>query len=87
MAHRGSPGGANPSSSPADCRYRPGLVNHENDSYARVGATWRQTRCGDENVYIDVDADGNLVSMTVEHAKSSGALSELVYRDMGRQSA
>ena len=40
-----------------------------------------------ENVYIDVDADGNLVSMTIEHAKSSGALSELVHRDMGRQSA
>jgi uncharacterized protein YuzE len=40
-----------------------------------------------ENVYIDVDTAGNLVSMTIEHAKSSGALSELVYRDMGRQSA
>jgi uncharacterized protein YuzE len=40
-----------------------------------------------ENVYIDVDTAGNLVSMTIEHAKSSGALSELVYRNMGRQSA
>jgi len=39
-----------------------------------------------ENVYIDVDTDGNLASMTIEHAKSSGALSELIYRDMGRQS-
>ena len=26
-----------------------------------------------EDVYIDVDRDGNLVSMTIEHAKSSGA--------------
>ncbi len=40
-----------------------------------------------ESAHIDVDADRKLVSMTIEHAKSSGALSELVYRDMGRQSA
>jgi hypothetical protein len=41
----------------------------------------------DMDTALIVDTDGNLVSMTIEHAKSSGALSELVYREMGRQSA
>ena len=36
-----------------------------------------------ENIYIDVDGDGNLVSMTIEHAKQTGALEELVYREVG----
>jgi len=40
-----------------------------------------------ENVYIDIDENGDLVSMTVEHAKQSGALTELVYREADRDSA
>lgn len=40
-----------------------------------------------EHVYIDIDDKGNLASMTVEHAKQSGALTELVYRDTDRDSA
>jgi len=40
-----------------------------------------------ENIYIDVDEAGNLVSMTIEHAKETGALEELVYREVGKASA
>lgn len=40
-----------------------------------------------ENIYLDVDQQGNVVSMTIEHAKESGALEELVYREIGKQSA
>jgi uncharacterized protein YuzE len=40
-----------------------------------------------ENIYIDVDETGNLVSMTIEHAKETGALEELVYREVGKASA
>lgn len=39
-----------------------------------------------ENIYIDIDGDGNLVSMTIEHAKQTGALEELVYREVGASS-
>ena len=30
-----------------------------------------ETREVNENVYVDLDKDGNLVSMTIEHAKQS----------------
>ena len=40
-----------------------------------------------ENIYIDVDGAGNLVSMTIEHAKETGALEELGYREVGKASA
>jgi len=30
-----------------------------------------------ENVYVDVDQDGNLVNMTTEHAKVSAGLREI----------
>ena len=40
-----------------------------------------------ENIYIDVDDHGNIVSMTIEHAKESGGLEELVYREMSHKTA
>lgn len=40
-----------------------------------------------ENIYLDVDAAGNPVSMTIEHAKESGALTELSYREVDPQPA
>ena len=40
-----------------------------------------------ENVYIDIDSKGNLVSMTIEHAKKSGALSKLIYEEFKKKSA
>jgi len=30
-----------------------------------------------ENVYVDLDKDGNLVSMTIEHAKQSASLPQV----------
>ena len=35
-----------------------------------------------ENIYIDIDSDGNLVSMTIEHAKATGALGKLIYEEI-----
>ena len=43
-----------------------------------------ETREIGENVYVDIDADGNLVSMTLEHAKETGALEEFAYREVRR---
>jgi len=40
-----------------------------------------------ENIYIDLDAEGNMVSMTIEHAKSNAALWEFSYEEMNRQTA
>ena len=37
-----------------------------------------ETREITNNVYIDVDAQGNLVSMTIEHAKQCTTLPEVV---------
>ena len=35
-----------------------------------------------ENVYIDIDKDGSLVNMTIEHAKATAGLSEFAYQEM-----
>ena len=35
-----------------------------------------------ENVYIDVDSQGNLVSMTIEHAKSNADLQEFSFQEI-----
>ncbi|MBM4272660.1 MAG: DUF2283 domain-containing protein [Deltaproteobacteria bacterium] len=35
-----------------------------------------------ENLYIDLDDKGNLVSMTIEHAKEKANLSEVSYLQM-----
>ncbi len=40
-----------------------------------------------ENIYVDLDEKGNLVSMTIEHAKANAGLSEFSYQEMNRQSA
>ena len=41
-----------------------------------------ETREVNENIYIDLDEDGNLVSMTMEHAKKQANLAELSYFQM-----
>jgi len=46
-----------------------------------------ETREISENIYIDLDAAGNLVSMTIEHAKASSDLWEFSYQEISRQSA
>ncbi len=40
-----------------------------------------------ENIYIDIDKKGNIVSMTIEHAKSNADLWEFSYQEMTRQTA
>ena len=41
-----------------------------------------ETREISENVYIDLDKDGSLVSMTIEHAKEKANISELSFIQM-----
>ena len=43
-----------------------------------------ETREVSENVYVDLDANGNLVSMTIEHAKKNANLPEVKYEAMAR---
>ncbi len=38
-----------------------------------------------ENVYVDVDRNGNIVNMTIGHAKSNARLWEFSYQEMTRQ--
>ena len=37
-----------------------------------------------ESVYVDLDAKGNLVSMTIEHAKENANLPEVEYEAMAQ---
>lgn len=40
-----------------------------------------------ENIYIDLDGNGNIVSMTIEHAKTNAGLKEFSYQEMLAQTA
>ena len=40
-----------------------------------------------ENIYIDVDEKGNIVNMTIEHAKENAGLREFSYQEMVTQTA
>jgi len=40
-----------------------------------------------ENLYIDLDEKGNLVSMTIEHARDKASISEISYLQMGKSAA
>jgi len=40
-----------------------------------------------ENIYVDIDEKGNLVSMTIEHAKDNAGLWEFSYQEMSRHTA
>ena len=39
-----------------------------------------------ENLYIDTDESGNIVSMTIEHAKEKANMSEITYLQMDSNS-
>ena len=39
-----------------------------------------ETRELNENVYLDLDVDGRVVSLTVEHARQSGGINEFIYQ-------
>jgi uncharacterized protein YuzE len=40
-----------------------------------------------ENIYIDLDQNGNLVNMTIEHAKANAALWEFSYQEIEAKAA
>jgi uncharacterized protein YuzE len=39
-----------------------------------------------ENIYIDLDSKGNLVSMTIEHARANARLDEFSLVEVGKAS-
>ncbi|MDY6849016.1 MAG: DUF2283 domain-containing protein [Thermodesulfobacteriota bacterium] len=47
----------------------------------------QETKEISENIYIDVDGKGNIVSMTIEHAKDNAGLWEFSYQEMSRHTA
>jgi len=49
-------------------------------------ATVAETKEISGNLYIDIDADGNLVSMTIEHAKKQANISEVSFLQMDKSS-
>ena len=46
-----------------------------------------ETREISENVLIDIDEQGNLVSMTIEHAKENAGLWEFSYQEISKKTA
>lgn len=38
-----------------------------------------------ENIYVDLDSKGNLVSMTIEHARTNAGLREFSYQEVAGQ--
>ncbi|HNS31906.1 MAG TPA: DUF2283 domain-containing protein [bacterium] len=44
-----------------------------------------ETREISENVYVDLDAKGNLVSMTIEHAKETAHLPDISYQQIEKE--
>ena len=46
-----------------------------------------ETREISENIYVDIDQNGNLVNMTIEHAKTNAGLREFSYQEMIAQTA
>ena len=42
-----------------------------------------ETREISENVYVDLDKDGQLVSMTIEHARALAALPRVTVQEIG----
>jgi uncharacterized protein YuzE len=46
-----------------------------------------QTKEINENIYVDLDAEDNLVNMTIEHASSQANMAELAYQQIKAKSA
>jgi uncharacterized protein YuzE len=46
-----------------------------------------QTKEINENIYVDLDADGNLVNMTIEHASSQANIAEIAYQQIESKGA
>ena len=47
-----------------------------------TGKEVKETKEISENVYVDLDKKGNLVNMTIEHAKEHARLSEFSYQEV-----
>jgi len=47
----------------------------------------RETREITENIYVDIDDQGNVVSMTIEHARANANLWEFSYQEIPRKTA
>ena len=68
-------------------------VEYEDEMFFRHGycshRIHRQSRPRDErdNSYVDVDEKGNIVSMTIEHARANAGLWEFSYQKMSGQAA
>ncbi|MGB0335285.1 MAG: DUF2283 domain-containing protein [Opitutales bacterium] len=41
-----------------------------------------ETKEINENIYIDLDSEGNLVSMTIEHAKEKASMAEVAFQQI-----
>ncbi len=46
-----------------------------------------QTKEINENIYVDLDKDDNLVSMTIEHASRQANIAEVAYQQIQSESA
>lgn len=47
------------------------------------GASPAETREVSEDIYLDLDADGHIVSITIEHASDRGDLTEFTFQRIG----
>jgi uncharacterized protein YuzE len=56
------------------------LIEFSNETVA-------ETKEISENLYIDLDEKGNVVSMTIEHAKDKAGMSEISYLQMEKSAA
>jgi len=45
----------------------------------------KETREISENIYVDLDIKGNLVSMTIEHAKEMAHLPDISYQQIEKE--
>ncbi|MHC4323067.1 MAG: DUF2283 domain-containing protein [Planctomycetota bacterium] len=52
-----------------------------------AGQQVAQTKEINENIYVDLDADGNLVNMNIEHASSQANIAEVAYQQMKSKNA
>ncbi len=46
-----------------------------------------ETKEINENIYIDLDKSGRLVSMTIEHAKDQATIKEFSYQEIEKETA
>ena len=46
-----------------------------------------ETKEINENIYLDLDEDGNLIGMTIEHALSQANINEVSFQQISRQVA